>query len=324
MTITLIFFLVAFVVPFSAFADETVLATSEAPDGRVRASLTVSPSRPRLSDTILLTLTIDMDRTIHVESPVFGTALGDLSIIETTEQAVGADSNRETKKVILKTVPLKSGSLPIWPIPLRYTDRRDGLKEQTSTLVVPPSRINVDSAVSPETASLEKIGVSYSLIDMGNSAARRILVAVGVLLVVGIVLFLLLRRRRSVTEETPNLTPQEIALHRFRQLIESRLYESDVKKFFVELSDIVRWLIEQTSNIHAPELTTEEFLRMLGSRHSATTFPTETRDRLRQFLESADMVKFAKFQPSREEILLGCKRAEEIILWSAVDTEPTP
>ena len=313
-SIILFFFIV---VPFATFADESVLATSESPDGHIRARLSISPPHPRLSDTIFLTLNVDADQTIAVETPLFGSSLGDLAILETTEQ-ISAASGRETTKIVLKTIPLKAGSLPIWPIPLRYANRLDGYQDQPSVLIVPPSRITVASWVPPESASLEKIGSPYALIDMDKPSSHRILAAIGILLVAGIILFLFLRRCRTRAATVPTLTAQEVALQRLRTLLESRLHESDVKGFFIELSGIVRWYIEQTSNIRAPELTTEEFLRTLGTRHGIASFPVEMRDRLRLFLESADMVKFAKFQPSRKEILLGCQRAEEFLLKSSL------
>ncbi len=307
----LFFFSVFF--PLLASAEESVLATSESSDGRIRARLSVQPSHPRLSDTIFLTLTIDTDRSLLVELPVFGTALGDLSIIETSDQSVGVDANRETQKIVLKTIPLKAGSLPIWPIPLRYADRRVGLNEQASTLTVPASRIDVSSAISPEAASLETIRPSYGLIDVRNYADHWGVVVLIVLAGVGIVLFLWFRRRRTADEPIASLTPRDIALKRLEILLESRLHESDVKKFFIELTGIVRWYIEQTTSVRAPELTTEEFLRTIGISRGSQSFSEDLRSRLRLFLESADMVKFAKFQPTRDEIMIGVKRAEEFL-----------
>ena len=292
-----------------AWADEMILATAESPDGRVGARFSVSPSHPQLADTILLTLRIDADRTIQVEVPVFGDMLGELRILETNERSFETGTDREAKQIVLKTVPQKPGLLPIWPIHIRYA----GLQDQVSTLVIPESRINVSSTVSPENASLEKIPTAYKLIDVNNRRTVWLFVVFGALVVAGVVLFLLLYRRRGTTEDASPLTAMEIALKRLANLLEDRLHENDVKKFFVELTDIVRWYIEQVSNVHAPELTTEEFLRTI-SIHRSGLFSAEMRERLRVFLEAADRVKFAKFQPIREEINAGFRHAEEVVM----------
>ena len=303
----------------TVWGGETMLATAESPDGRVRIRLSSLPPHPRLSDTILLTLWIDADKAIQVEAPIFGSALGELTILEMTEQSVRVDTNRETRKIVLKTLPQKAGSLPIWPIPIRYSDLPNG---PVLTLVVPPSRINVDSAVSPETASLEEISSAYKLIALDDQSPAWSFVLFGIILAVaGIVLFLFLRWRRSVSEDAPPLTHREIALKRLANLLEDRLHESDVKKFFVALTDIVRWYIEQVSNVHAPELTTEEFLRTISAHHSGL-FTVDIRERLRLFLENADYVKFAKFRPTREEIHAGFQRAEEFVM--SFENEPRP
>ena len=303
-------FFLAVVLCQNSWADEAMLATAESSDGRIRARFSVSPPHPQLADTILLTLWIDADRTLQVETPVFGDTLGELGILETIEQSLATDTNRETKKIVLKTVPQKAGSLPIWPIHIRYTDR---LTDQSATLVISESRINVASTVTPENASLEKIPTAYKLIDVNNRKTVWPFVVLGVLVVAGIMLFLLLRRRRTTPENASPLTAREIALKRLANLLEDRFHESDVKKFFVELTDIVRWYIEQVSSVHAPELTTEEFLRTI-SAHRSGLFTADVRERLRVFLEDADRVKFAKFQPTREEINAGFRHAEEVVM----------
>ena len=59
------------------------------------------------------------------------------------------------------------------------------------------------------------------------------------------------------------------------------------KDFYVELTMVVRRYVQRKYGVKAPHLTTEEFLRELKDERR------ETRDELRKFLESADMVKFA-------------------------------
>ena len=61
------------------------------------------------------------------------------------------------------------------------------------------------------------------------------------------------------------------------------------KDFYVELTMVVRRYIQRKYGIRAPHLTTEEFLAEVVAGGDRLASPA----RLRQFLESADMVKFA-------------------------------
>ncbi len=69
-----------------------------------------------------------------------------------------------------------------------------------------------------------------------------------------------------------------------------------VKEFYLRLTGIVRQYVEDTTGIRAPEQTTEEFLRDMRSR---AVFPPERSARLAEFLEAADLVKYAGQQPER-------------------------
>ena len=66
------------------------------------------------------------------------------------------------------------------------------------------------------------------------------------------------------------------------------------KDFYVELTMVVRRYVQRKYGIKAPHLTTEEFLREFKAERR------ETRDELRKFLESADMVKFAGVEATPE------------------------
>ena len=61
------------------------------------------------------------------------------------------------------------------------------------------------------------------------------------------------------------------------------------KDFYVELTMVVRRYIQRKYGIRAPHLTTEEFLAEVVAGGERLSSP----ERLRRFLESADMVKFA-------------------------------
>jgi hypothetical protein len=82
------------------------------------------------------------------------------------------------------------------------------------------------------------------------------------------------------------------------------------KEFYLRLTGIVRQYIEDTTGLRAPEQTTEEFLRDIRSRDA---FPPERSVRLAEFLESADMVKYAGQQPHVDQINEAIARAHEFV-----------
>ena len=126
-----------------------------------------------------------------------------------------------------------------------------------------------------------------------------------------VVLLLAWRRlRRQTCSEVPQLSPFERAYLELDTLIERNLAETDVKLFYVELTAIVRRYIERTTGVRAPEQTTEEFLREIGS---FATFSPDDRARLQQFLESADLVKFAGQRPDNQDIEQSFERAKAFI-----------
>ncbi|MFY8199210.1 MAG: hypothetical protein ACOVLE_00965, partial [Pirellula staleyi] len=62
--------------------------------------------------------------------------------------------------------------------------------------------------------------------------------------------------------------------------------------------------------IHAPEQTTEEFLR---DTRTNEYFAADQSLRLKEFLEAADMVKYAGQQPDNVQVELSILRAREFI-----------
>ncbi|MHC5544195.1 hypothetical protein ACYOEI_38700, partial [Singulisphaera rosea] len=83
-----------------------------------------------------------------------------------------------------------------------------------------------------------------------------------------------------------------------------------VKQIYLRLTGIVRRYVEDTTGIHAPEQTTEEFLRDMRSKEA---FPPERSARLAEFLEAADLVKYAGQQPGGDQIEQAIARAQEFV-----------
>lgn len=291
-----------------------ILTEQRSSDGRIEASLDVFPTSPRLSDKIELNLTVRFDADLDITMPEFGNEIGELTIIDSKESGQIEHSGTKIKKLKIIAVPRDSGTTPIWPISIAYHDKRNSQKEGDKILELSACEIEIASKIRAENASLDGIPSAKTIFDLQPGTGR--LWALLLLLCAMILLVLAKKLKKTKAEAGTEkiLSVQEIAVKRLADLHESRLYETDVKRFYVELTGIIRWYIEQQTKIRAPELTTQEFLREISDQwKNRLTASPEIRDRLRLFLESADMVKFARMNPSHEDINQAFQRAVEFV-----------
>lgn len=124
-----------------------------------------------------------------------------------------------------------------------------------------------------------------------------ILVALlAVLLALGVWLFLK-RRKRSVVEvgnvvKAPVIPPYTKAIGDLENLRQQKLWQlGKVKEYFSSLTDIAREYIEGQFGVNAVEMTTDDILEEIKPLH----FSKEAYDKLKDTMEVADLVKFAKY-----------------------------
>ena len=171
---------------------------------------------------------------------------------------------------------------------------------------------------APSLNDLRPVTAPVELPDTLSASTVALYIAGAVGFVAGI--FLLWRLIRPKRKPEPQLTPQQLAWRELNDLLGSKLSERDVKEFFVQLTAVVRRYIERTTGIKAPEQTTEEFLREINQQRR---FSDEENTRLEAFLESADLVKFAGYQPDPESIKESAHRAKQFIELKTVSKTDT-
>lgn len=95
-------------------------------------------------------------------------------------------------------------------------------------------------------------------------------------------------------------SPHEVAYELLENLLKEDLIAKGlIKEYYYRITDIVRHYLEKRFGLLAPERTTEEFLGEMAYTNKLD----DTHKRLiREFLERCDMVKYAKYGPSRAEI----------------------
>ena len=96
------------------------------------------------------------------------------------------------------------------------------------------------------------------------------------------------------------VVPSVPAHMRAKEMLEKALaLIAHPKPFCTLVSDTVRTYLEERFDFHAPERTTEEFLHEL---RGTDLLAPEQKESLGKFLESCDLVKFAKYEPRETEL----------------------
>lgn len=119
-----------------------------------------------------------------------------------------------------------------------------------------------------------------------------ITLAVVLLAAAAIAGWLILRKKKTLVPLPPAVPPHVRAKQR---LAEALQFISDPNRFCTLVADAERLYLEERFRLRAPERTTEEFLVELQSSQHLTL---DQKQSLGAFLESCDLVKFARFEPT--------------------------
>ena len=124
-------------------------------------------------------------------------------------------------------------------------------------------------------------------------------------------------RRARASAPLPPRPAHLVALEALRRLQRQDLIaQQRVEEFYVRVSDIVRRYIEWRFGLRAPEQTTEEFL--LAGLATGGLIATH-RHLLEAFLAHCDLVKFARHQPTAEDMHQAWQGATAFVEQTADD-----
>ena len=128
----------------------------------------------------------------------------------------------------------------------------------------------------------------------------------GVLLLALVVVGILYWRKHRKTKvdadgnivRGPVIPPYDKAVDDLKRLREEKMWQSGkVKEYFSTLTDIAREYIEGQFGVNAVEMTTDDILEEV----KPLRFSSETYNKLKETMEVADLVKFAKYSSSSLE-----------------------
>lgn len=126
-------------------------------------------------------------------------------------------------------------------------------------------------------------------------------------------------RRRQLQKSTPPPPPPPIPPHeRARRRLEAALgLLGDPDRFCTEVSSALRDYLEGRFGWNAPDRTTEEFLAELRTKEELSA---SIQTLLQDFLTRCDFVKFARYDPTEQELRDLHKIASQMV----EDTVPPP
>ena len=281
--------------------------------GPVKLSVRVSPREPRLSDLVDMDVRVEAQPEVEIKPPAFGQAVGDFLVRDYSERPAEQGTSN-VRQFHYQLEPAHAGKHLIRSVSIEFVDRRANSEAKAEPVLIEtePLEVNVTSEFggeAPSLANLEPMEPPQSVSRVSGTMWVIAAVAAALLAVVAVVVVRRRRRRRPV--EVRRETPEEIARKALALLLEENLPARGlIKEFYLRLTGIVRQYVEDTTGIRAPEQTTEEFLRDMRSRQA---FPPERGVRLAEFLEAADLIKYAGQQPGEGQVDEAIARAREFV-----------
>jgi len=141
-------------------------------------------------------------------------------------------------------------------------------------------------------------------------------ILIPVLLLIAGILYVIFRKKKEKIIPKVHVAPIQEAMQRLVELDGKKLLQQNkIKGYYSELTDIVRTYIEKDIKIPALESTTNELIETITdfNESSKLGISKETIQQLKQVLQSADLVKFAKSKPIVEEIKNDRTTIEQIL-----------
>lgn len=252
-----------------------------------------------IGDQVRLTVRISLPIDVPFKSVKIKEALQQVPKVELVEAGSLLTVAQSPQQILEQQFVLTSFEAGEYEIPAITIDfEEDGFLKSASAAA--PMSLKVSSIpVNPERDTLLPIKDINREEVLLSDFIFPALAVLALLVLLGLSIYYFLRRKRkqlpaAALPPPPPPPAHETALQKLQELEQSDLLDQgQVNAFQTQLTYILREYLEGRYNIHALESTTDDILESL--RH--IEIPDEWRTQLRQMLQTADLVKFAKAEP---------------------------
>ncbi len=270
--------------------------------GPVTVHVRLDQTEINIAQTVLLQFEATVRPDYKIEMPKVDEVLQDFGLVRWDAPGERLDENNDVVTTYeYQLEPFLSGryEIPAFTFTFHDVNEPDVRHELTSE----PIPVEVASLLGEDREELviEDIEGVVPMPRRATTWWAWLLIGAGVTLVAaGGLAWFFLRRNGKRQIERIFRSAHEIAYARLRVLVAENLIEAgQVKEFYERISAILRHYIEDRFALHAPERTTEEFLDEL---RRTDVLGAMDREVLSEFLVHCDLVKFAKHDPTTEQI----------------------
>jgi len=300
------FYLLPFILVWPFIQISTLLLVANEKLAQLKAS--VDNTNITVGDILQLNLEIKRPKAAGVAFPTIGPQLKDWIVRDSVRSpSKENEPGWFSESLRLQLTIYKTGD---FEIPLLEVEvvHSNGEKQ---VLTSDPIKIKVQSVLSGDQEQLKGIKAQAD-IPADYKPFLLLLAALGALALIIYRAIHFFKNRKGIETFIPEETrsPEEIAREVIRALLARKLVQKGyLKEFYLELSEIVKRYLGLKLGVPSLERTTEEFSRDL--RETAVSW--EEFQLIKEFLMDCDLVKFAKYRPSEEEIDRIVQRSFDII-----------
>lgn len=283
--------------------------------GPLRLTVAAGPRNPAVGDVISVTVAVETPEDFLVALPTvqdFGELPARLT--DTPDPRPGATGLVWRRSFEIDA--LVSGPVKVPALTARYGRRSDPAESQPvldSELVSNALKLDVSSALTDKDRPEQPRDITGALLPPKPPMPlwMRITLAAGTAVLLVGVWRAYRALRRWLLRPAPPILPEVWALRALADLAGGDWFERGrMREYYYRLTEVVRSYIERKFGLAAPEMTTEEFLAVLARDRRAVPYDAA---RLRQFLEACDIVKYAAWEPRREDAEAGLATARAFV-----------
>ncbi|MBN1507569.1 MAG: hypothetical protein JW955_12025 [Sedimentisphaerales bacterium] len=267
--------------------------------GPASVHVRLDKAKMTIADTVLLQLEASVASGYEMQMPKVDKVLENFGIVDWDNLGNKLDDkNNVVTTHQYRLEPFLSGKYDIPAFTFQFHDVND--PDSQHELASEPIPVEVTSLLGDQRAKLVIEDIE-GVVEMPKGAVRWWLWVLVLLGVAAVPAGWLVLRSRRARELVRIFKPaHEVAYARLRALVAEDLIEAGrIKEFYERISGILRHYIEDRFDLHAPERTTEEFLAELRFTEVLSSAHKEV---LGEFLTHCDLVKFAKHQPTTEQV----------------------